>query len=194
MASSGREILSFIREVEAHNGAIAGAKVAAANSTIPHITFEDDEEPTTPPGKSRQPKRYVLIVEDDADIRDVVKQCLVDCGYTVKTAVNGQEALDLLDREYMRRAVGEPPPMPSVILLDIMLPVMSGMDFYAVLRRSRPQFASVPVIIMSADRNIGEFTSWAISTEGLDAPRDQLPKPFALGSLIEKVAKAAGFP
>jgi len=183
MTASGREILSFMRTVASDNAAID-----------PRREFDPDETPTSPV-KSPVPRRYVLIVEDDPDIRDTVKQCLCDLDYIVKTAVHGEEALKILDREFLEpQSRGEAPSMPSLILLDIMLPVMSGMEFYAVLRRSRPQFAAVPVIIMSADTSITHFQDWAVSTEGLDVPRDDLPKPFALDELVEKVAKAAGLP
>ena len=182
--TSGRELLAFMREVASHN------------NTIPRedSDFDPDETPTAPV-KAPKPERYVLLVEDDPDIRDTVKQCLCDLGYTVKTAVHGEEALAILDREYMRtQAAGAPPAMPSVILLDIMMPVMSGLEFYAVLRRARPQFAAVPVIVMSADTSITYFQDWAINIADLDVPRDKLPKPFALNDLTEKVAKAAGLP
>ena len=61
----------------------------------------------------------ILIVDDDPDIRDSLKEVLEDEGYEVNGVANGREALD-----YLRKS-----PRPCVILLDLMMPVMDGWQF-----------------------------------------------------------------
>jgi signal transduction histidine kinase len=82
----------------------------------------------------------VLLVEDDADIRDVLTQMLSDEGVQVSSANNGREALTTLQR-------GVP---PDVIVLDLMMPVMDGWQF-RLEQKKDPTLASIPVVAMSAD-------------------------------------------
>jgi len=81
----------------------------------------------------------VLIVEDDADLREMMAQLLSLEGYRAETAPNGRDALRYLER-------GD---RPDVILLDLMMPVMDGWEF----RRRQvedPTIAGVPVVVLSA--------------------------------------------
>ena len=89
--------------------------------------------------------RLVLVVDDDAGIRDALADLLGDEGYTVVTAANGADALQVL------RA--QPSPRPCVILLDLMMPVMDGQQFYAEQQRD-PALASIPTVVVSADMNV----------------------------------------
>lgn len=83
-----------------------------------------------------------MVVEDDADAREVLIEVLQHEGFTVEGASNGAEAIALLDRGVL----------PGVILLDVMMPVMDG---HEVMRRLRanPSWASIPVAIVSAVPN-----------------------------------------
>jgi CheY-like chemotaxis protein len=81
----------------------------------------------------------VLIVEDDADLREMMVQILSLEGVDAATATNGQEALD-----YLRGRDA-----PKVILLDLMMPVMDGWEFQRERRRD-PALADVPVVVLSA--------------------------------------------
>jgi CheY-like chemotaxis protein len=87
--------------------------------------------------------RHVLVVEDDQDIRESVAEVLQDEGYQVSTAADGQQALDLLGG-------GERP--PDIILLDLMMPVMSGFQFREE-QLKRPELAAIPVLVVTADSN-----------------------------------------
>jgi CheY-like chemotaxis protein len=89
-------------------------------------------------------QRRVLVVDDDASIREALADLLGDEGYRVTTATNGAEALTLL------RSPGEL--RPCVILLDLMMPIMSGQEFYAEQQRD-PALAAIPIVVISADRN-----------------------------------------
>ena len=84
----------------------------------------------------------VMVVDDDADIRESIGDILELRGYQVRRAANGREALDRL-REG---------PRPCVILLDLMMPVMSGTEFYDEMRND-PELADIPVVVISADGN-----------------------------------------
>src|ERR1041385_6706856 len=79
----------------------------------------------------------ILIIDDDADIRDVMKIILEASGYHVSVAADGLEALEQLQN-------GAPPVM---ILLDLMMPRMDGEQFLKQICGSR--FAKIPVVIMS---------------------------------------------
>lgn len=82
----------------------------------------------------------ILVVDDDPDIRWTFNEFLSQRGYTVVEASNGEEALNLLDRI----------PQPSMIFLDLNMPVMNGYRFYASIRKF-PGMATVPIVISSND-------------------------------------------
>ena len=79
-------------------------------------------------------------MDDEADIRDSLKDALGDEGYSVLAAANGQEAMRLLPS--LKR--------PCAIILDIIMPVMSGIELYHHLR-SNPELADIPVLISTSD-------------------------------------------
>ena len=88
---------------------------------------------------SPAPHCPVLIVEDDEDLRDMMAQMLTIEGFEAATAANGREALDYLHSTAK----------PSVILLDLMMPVMDGWEFRRQ-QKADPELAPVPVIVLSA--------------------------------------------
>lgn len=83
--------------------------------------------------------KSVLVIEDDFSIRETLKITLEIEGWSVTTAANGQEGLELL-RGGNRFAI---------ILLDLMMPVMSGFEFLEI-RATSPHLSSIPVIVVSA--------------------------------------------
>src|SRR5690349_16993945 len=87
--------------------------------------------------------RRVLVVDDDADIRETVSLILEDEGYEVQSAQDGAAALGVL------RAG----PLPDVILLDLMMPVMNGWQFREQQTRD-PRLAAIPVVVLSADSSL----------------------------------------
>jgi CheY-like chemotaxis protein len=87
-----------------------------------------------------QPCSGVLVVDDDPDIRDSLRDVLEERGYEVSTVANGREALDLLKSTS---------PQPCVILLDLMMPVMDGMQFRKEQKRD-PSIANIPLVVITA--------------------------------------------
>jgi CheY-like chemotaxis protein len=86
----------------------------------------------------------ILIVEDDLDIREVMRMVLEASGYEVLEACDGAEALDVV------RARGA-----SVILLDLMMPGMDGFQFREAQQQD-PTIASIPVIVVSGGGGVPE--------------------------------------
>jgi two-component system, OmpR family, response regulator CpxR len=84
--------------------------------------------------------RPVLVVDDDPDIRETLRFVLEDAGYPVYSAENGKEALAIL-------ATAER--LPGLILLDLMMPVMSGDEMLKALKTVRA-LAQIPVTIVTA--------------------------------------------
>ena len=95
-----------------------------------------------------QTQKRILIVEDDAAIRDALTLLLKDEGYAVVGAPNGLEAL---------RHLKENGP-PDLILLDLMMPVMDGWQF-SKEQRQDPSLKGVPVVLLSANGNVQQRAS-----------------------------------
>lgn len=97
--------------------------------------------------ESERSSQVVLLVEDDEDIRSVVGDLLRDEGYVVAVAEHGRAAVTLLE-DGLR---------PSVILLDLMMPLMNGWEFYEH-HQSTPALTRVPLIVMTASdhRKLGD--------------------------------------
>lgn len=85
-------------------------------------------------------KKTLLIVEDDADLQQTLKELLEIEGYTVTTASNGKEALSFLKNTQK---------FPDLILLDLMMPVMDGASFLEAFHKNK-NFQKIPIIILSA--------------------------------------------
>ena len=81
----------------------------------------------------------ILIVEDDADLREMMAQLLTLEGYRAETVANGRDALEYLSQ-------GD---RPDLILLDLMMPIMDGWEFRR-RQREDPNLATVPVVVLSA--------------------------------------------
>ena len=117
------------------------------------------------------PLRPVLIVEDDADLREMMAQLLTLEGYHIDTAANGREAL-----EYLNEA-----PRPDVILLDLMMPIMDGWEFRR-RQQNDPALADVPVIVLTA---LDQAQARANDLNGVDF----LKKPLDFDRLLELVRR-----
>lgn len=114
---------------------------------------------------------HVLVVEDDADIRESVCEMLEDEGFDVVTAKDGREALGLLHGGAR----------PCVILTDLFMPQMSGQEFVSAIRRI-DELASIPLVCISGMPNF--------KLPGVDV----MLKPFNLDQLLSFVQKYCAHP
>jgi signal transduction histidine kinase/CheY-like chemotaxis protein len=98
---------------------------------------------STPKTTDRKPR--ILVVDDEANIRDLLTQEFSDAGYQVSVAVNGRDAIAAVRRE-----------RPDLIVLDVMMPEMNGFDVAAVLKND-PATLDIPIVILSIvqDRDRG---------------------------------------
>ncbi len=137
------------------------------------IGFELIDEPGTADGAPVEPKAHgakVLLVEDEDQLRRVMRDLLEREGYVVSEARDGIQALDQVDRH-----------APDVIMLDLNLP---GLDGYGVLQqlRSRPATARIPVIVLTAKGD--EDNEVRVFELGAD---DFLTKPFRARALSARL-------
>jgi two-component system, chemotaxis family, chemotaxis protein CheY len=114
----------------------------------------------------------VLVVDDDPDILEALSEILEAEGFEIRRARNGKEALDKLE-----------PDAPQLILLDLMMPVMDGWEFAQRMRQRPPEIARIPIIVLSADRNVGSKAA-DLGAVG------HLAKPFELNDLLELVRRS----
>ncbi|WP_233278084.1 response regulator transcription factor [Myxococcus stipitatus] len=123
------------------------------------------------------PAGPVLIVEDDLDIREALQAYLELQGYSVRSAGDGREALAHLAAS----------PSPSLILLDMGLPVMDGHRVLTA-RASAPGLSRVPVVILSADTERMSPRDRAVyaASQGVAA---FLPKPVDPRRLLETLRR-----
>lgn len=111
----------------------------------------------------------ILIVEDDFDVRESLSEALRDEGYAVECAVDGEQALDWL------RNGGR----PGLILLDLMMPRMSGSEFRLV-QKVDPKLQHLPVVLLSADGAMEEKAK-LLQTQGA------IRKPIDLEQLLKVI-------
>ncbi len=116
-------------------------------------------------------KSRVLVVDDDPNTLDSVRDVLLQAGFDVDTAADGRDALGkLLDEK-----------QPAVIVLDIRMPVMDGRQFLTVVRAYH-RLASIPVCVLTAVDLAPQLTE---SVEVV------IPKPFRTADLVASVAALA---
>jgi CheY-like chemotaxis protein len=120
-------------------------------------------------------RKLVLVVDDDPHIRTVVCRALSPT-YDVREAADGLLAAEALTK----------PPVPDLIVLDIMMPNADGITFAATLK-ANPRYKSLPIIFLTAR------SSPADVVKGIQVgARAYLTKPFKLEELRQKVAKVLG--
>jgi len=111
--------------------------------------------------------RSVLVVDDEPTLRETLAEALVADGLLVTTAADGREALESFRAE-----------SPDLVLLDLMLPQVSGIEVCRILRRE----SSVPIIMLTArDSEIDKVVGLEIGAD------DYVTKPFSLRELLARV-------
>ncbi len=120
--------------------------------------------------KGKAKGAYVMVVDDDPDIVGLVKLALKDAGYGVIEAFNGEQALELADRE-----------KPDLIILDIMMPEMDGYDVIKNLKKNK-KTQNIPVIILSV-RRLEEDKAKGLKLGAIK----YLTKPFKAKDLLGEI-------
>ena len=113
----------------------------------------------------------IFLVEDDFDVREALVETLRDSGYEVESAADGEQAIQLL------RAGAR----PGLILLDLMMPRMSGSEFRMV-QMADPALRGLPVVLLSADGHMDEKAR-ALETHGA------IRKPIDFEELLATVRR-----
>lgn len=108
-------------------------------------------------------QRIILIVDDDADIRESLRDAFEDEGYRARCAANGLEALDELRRD-----------PPCAVVIDLIMPLMSGHELYETMKLD-PTLSDIPVVISTSDPS--------------RAPRGALllKKPIDIGTMLDTI-------
>ncbi|MEX2571513.1 MAG: response regulator [Gemmatimonadota bacterium] len=120
----------------------------------------------------------VFIAEDNPILLQGLERALTANGYHVKTAIDGQRLIELLNDS----------PLPDLLLLDVMMPGMTGIEVLDAVRDD-PRTADLPVMLITA------AADEAVAGSELDARDvDLLMKPFRLNQLLARIEENVGFP
>ncbi len=119
-------------------------------------------------------KEYKILVVDDSTTNVVLLEAILDeKGYMIETALNAKEAYSIIERE-----------SPDLILLDLLMPKISGFDFLEEIRKNK-KTEKTPVIVVSAltdEENVEKIMNMGAI--------DFIKKPIDLQYLVERVEKA----
>ena len=125
-------------------------------------------KPLASPLRVASTDEAVLVVDDDEDMRFLVTTALECSGIAVAEASNGQEALDSVHQT-----------RPAVVLLDLMMPVMSGAEFLEALR-SDERYGDVPVLLL---------TAWPEQAAHVKGVQGIVQKPLDVDELIDVTSR-----
>ncbi len=114
----------------------------------------------------------ILIVEDNSDMVDMIQMTLDHWGYDSITAKNGKEAVDMADYQ-----------LPDLVLLDIMLPNMDGLEAARLIRQN-PKTHSIPILAVTA--KVFPKDREECFQNGCN---DYISKPFTLEELASRIEK-----
>ncbi|MCB9673565.1 MAG: PAS domain S-box protein [Alphaproteobacteria bacterium] len=137
--------------VQAHGSSFALTSALGQGSRFSFVLSDSGALPTgaeptvrearPAPAKPSRPGLDVLVVDDDPNLRELVHQQLTDRGYAVRLAANGYEAMKLVRQQ-----------RPGLVVLDVMMPVLSGFDVAAMLKGD-PNTEGIPILILSIVRD-----------------------------------------
>ena len=113
--------------------------------------------------------KKILVVEDDADFQDIYALYLQGESFQVLRADNGKEGLKVLESQ-----------TPDLIILDLIMPVMDGEEFYVKLREQE-RWRGIPVIVASVNEKVPPRIAELGAVAGF------LKKPFSMDDLVKEV-------
>ncbi|MCK4958863.1 MAG: response regulator [Planctomycetes bacterium] len=120
--------------------------------------------------KKKTDKTKILVIDDEPNIVQTLQDRLEMNEYSVRTAGNGREGLDKIEQD-----------KPDVILLDVIMPVMDGLEMLEVMRK-KPENQDISVIMLTARSQTQDIAR--ANACGID---DYIVKPFDLSELLEKI-------
>jgi DNA-binding response OmpR family regulator len=127
-----------------------------------------------------KPRHHVTIIEDEADIAGLLAHCFACEGFQVTTARDGDAGLEVIHRH-----------RPDLVILDLMLPAMSGWDVFSSLKADRTT-QEIPVVVLSANSDVGNRIG--LLEAGVD---DYIVKPCSVREVIARsraVLRRTGMP
>ncbi len=119
-------------------------------------------------------KKKILIVEDEEDVRQALALRIAAGGYKVITAENGAVGLDKINTE-----------LPDLIILDVVMPVMNGFEFFKEIRSRKGRVSKIPVLMLTARARMRD------TFESLEAEAF-LPKPVMVKELMDTINDLIG--
>jgi len=128
-------------------------------------------------------EKKILVVDDEPDVRNFLTACIQDAGFIVDSAVDGQDALEKIEKE-----------IPDLMTLDMVMPRKSGIELIRTLRKN-DKWSKLPVIVITAHAR-NEFASEDIKgfnafTSGLK-PRRTIEKPVTPEVLVNTICEILG--
>lgn len=120
--------------------------------------------------KKKTDKTKILVIDDEPNIVQTLQDRLEMNEYSVATAGNGREGLDKIEQD-----------KPDVVLLDVIMPVMDGLEMLEVMRK-KPENQDISVIMLTARSQTQDIAR--ANACGID---DYIVKPFDLSELLEKI-------
>lgn len=121
-------------------------------------------------------KKTIMIIDDDDNIRNLLKDFFIEQNFNIRTASSSVEAIQLMNSEY-----------PDLILLDIMMPGMNGIEFAKVLK-NKQDTQRIPIYFITARSDTEENMQQAYET-GVEG---YIKKPFRLSELMEMIKVSLG--
>ena len=148
--------------------ALSADAISVWLETLPYSRSRFEAVERTPGGASRTGESHILVVDDEPAILSLVKDVLVEHGYRVQTAANGEEALTSMMRS-----------RPGLILLDVHMPVLDGEGLIAAMRE---RGLEAPVVVLTAGPS-AELWARRLGVEGA------VQKPFRIPDLINAATR-----
>jgi signal transduction histidine kinase/ActR/RegA family two-component response regulator/CHASE1-domain containing sensor protein len=179
---SGLGLSTALGIVKAHRGGMQFESKEGIGTTFRVVfpALADDEPPKTvpiaavsTPAAGAAPVPFLLLVDDEQQVRELARRALEQSGFKVVTASNGREAVELFTQHI--QAI-------DAVIMDLLMPVMNGAAATAAIKRLRPDVPIVGASGFATDALVDEAKTAGITTF--------LPKPFTVTILVDAVRAA----